>query len=510
MTTYASYDDIDEPGLRRNLITALSVAGFMIYTGFAIFAGLIFPPIIVVFFVPFVLIAIAFTPRGQSVPQTIIWPLLLAAAAMIPVWPTFVHVKIGPLPILTPPRVIFYILTIFWVMDMLASPLRRGQFRHGLKKSFWLSFFALAFFALNAISVPIAEGTKAAGESFFRMLIILFLPFCIFVTYVRRFWQLKAILSATAIGAAIAGVIAVAEFGTGTLLAAKLGPYFSSDATWLQITQELKSRDGKFRAQATHTHPISLSEYLSFCAPLAIAFMLHAKGMKRFWWLVALGAILAGVVVTNSRGGIVSLSAGMGFISVILIWRIVDRLRGAIIMPLIGLMTVFTVLSAPVAYVAFDKLISGTEGTSAARSSQGRIDQITLAWPKILKRPVGGYGTGRSAAIVGYYGRALSLDNYYLSLTVELGFPGPIGFLLMLLIAIRLCLARAKDDRLDFLNNTERWIMIGLAAALASFTVSRMIISQTGNLNFFFPIVAALIGVNAGARKSSRAPEESV
>ena len=134
MTAPAEYYGTDPLNPMRKFVTAFSAAGFIAYTGIAIFATLIFPPAIIVFLAPFGMIAVAFTPRGQSVPQTIIWPLILAAAALMPFWPTYIHVKLGPLPILTPPRIIFYILTLFWIMDMLASPLRRGQFRHALKK----------------------------------------------------------------------------------------------------------------------------------------------------------------------------------------------------------------------------------------------------------------------------------------------------------------------------------------------------------------------------------------
>jgi anaerobic C4-dicarboxylate transporter len=36
-----------------------------------------------------------------------------------------------------------------------------------------------------------------------------------------------------------------------------------------------------------------------------------------------------------------------------------------------------------------------------------------------------------------------------------------------------------------------RWLLIALAAAMAAFMVSRLVNSQTLNLNYFFPLVAA-------------------
>ena len=109
-----------------------------------------------------------------------------------------------------------------------------------------------------------------------------------------------------------------------------------------------------------------------------------------------------------------------------------------------------------------------------------------------MKRPVGGYGTGRAARIIGYWGRTLSVDNYYLSLAVDYGLPGPIIFLSLLFVT-----AHSSRQHAATAPPKMAAIYTSLAAALIAFAISRSIISQTGNLSFFYLVLGAFVGVNA-------------
>ena len=489
----------DQSQRLRWLLTALALSLFAAYVAVATLSTLFVPQALIVFVAPFVVISIAALPQQRAVSKSIITPLLLMAAALMPLWPVYLHLKFGPAPILTPPRLLFYLITVFWLYDMAASPLRRGQFASALKRSPVLAALVVGFFALNALSVPIAEGSRHAAQEFFRQIIIWFLPFCAFVTYVRDFHAFRRILAAVAVGAGIAGAIAMTEFATGTLLAAKLAPYVETTEEWLRVTQQIKSRDGVFRAQATHTHPLSLGEFLSLCAPLAIAFAIAARGAKRVFWALLFLAIIGGVVATNARGAMIATTAGLSVAGVVMVFRILRDNRLFHLRPLVGLAAIFLLAASPGVIVAGQKVVAGEAGTSAARSSKARLDQIELAWPKIAKRPIGGYGTGRSTVLIGYWGRTLSVDNYYLSLAVETGIPGAVVFLSIIILAARQALVRIKT-----IPRRWGWIMIGFAGAMVAFMTTRSILSQTGNLSFFFPLIGAFIGASAHFRLRRR------
>jgi O-antigen ligase len=476
----------DGAGVRGAAATAAGFLAFAFYVAVAAVATLIYPLFLTAFLAPAIFMVFAFAPQGRAVPKTFIMPLIFAAAALMPFWPTYIHVAIGSLPILTPPRVVFYMLTVIWIYDMTVSPLRRAQFLVAIKRRPWLAGLVFAFFVLNAMSVPLAEGKVMAAQAFFRQTIILLLPFCLFLTYVRRWREFRLILMWTAMGAAAAGAIAMGEAATKTLLAAKLSPLIMGDDKWLQIVQTVKSRDGVFRAQATHTHPISLGEFLCFCAPLAFALALRARRTARWLWFGALALVIGGVIATNSRGAMLALAPGIGVILFAVLARILRNPAQDALRPAIGLLSLVMIAASPVFVYTAHSLVTGDAGTSAARSSQSRIDQVKMAWPKIQKRPVLGYGTGRAARIVGYVGRNLTLDNYYLTLAVDVGLPGPVLFLLLMIVAARRSFQDAAQGPPDM-----RWLLIALAAAMAAFMVSRLVNSQTLNLNYFFPLVAA-------------------
>ena len=480
------------PQLRRAALYSAAFCAFGAYVAMATMATLFIPPVLAVFIAPLALIGFLAAPQGRSVPRKIIWPLIVLAAAMMPVWPVYLHVKLGPTPILTPPRILFYVITAIWLYDMASSPLRRGQFLVAIRRSPWLAGLIIGLFALNALSVPIAVGTRFAAQEFFRQFIIWFLPFCAFITYVRTLSQLRTLLLVTISGAGLVALIAAVELGSGTLLVTKLAPLISDSAAWLQITQELKARDGAFRAQATHTHPLSLGEYLGMCAPVALGFAVAARGRARQIWAFLLLLILAGVIATNARGAMLGVAAGFLVTGAVLMVRILRSEALSQFRPLIGLASLALLASSPLIGVALHKTITGEAGTSAARSSQARIDQLKLGWPKILARPIGGHGTGRAVRIIGYWGKTLSVDNYYLTLGVELGFPGPIVFLLILIVVARKSFAQAQGAPPKI-----AWMLYGLAGAMAAFGVSRLILSQTGNLSFVYPLLGAYIGASA-------------
>ncbi len=481
-------------GARGAALQAGGLLALCAYVFVAAAATLIFPFAFAIFIAPFLILILLLAPSGRAAPKRLIMPLVFSAAALMPFWPTYIHVSIGSLPILTPPRVIMYVLTAIWAYDMTVSPWRRAQFLVAVKRRPWLVGLVFGFFFLNAASVPLAEGKVMAAQAFFRQSIILLLPFCVFLTYVRRWRDFRLILILTTLSAVAVSAIALGEAATKTLLASKLSPFIGSDERWLQVVQAVKSRDGVFRAQATHTHPISLGEYLCFCAPLALAFMAEARWRRRWLWAGAFVLIVAGVVATNSRGAMLALVPGLGVMLFICLLRVMRDPARSAFRPAIGLLSLVMVAASPVFLYAAHTLVTGEAGTSAARSSQSRVDQVKMAWPKIEKRPVLGYGTGRAARIVGYVGRNLTLDNYYLTLAVDLGLPGPILFLLLLI-----ALAQRSFGEAAIGAPQMQWVFAGLAAALAAFMLSRLVNSQTLNLNFFFPLVGAFLGASANA-----------
>lgn len=478
---------------------ALTLA-FSLYVAIAAAATIIYPPLGVLFLFP-VLVAIALVaPTARAAPRGLAFNLILVACVLLAVWPVYIFVKLGPSPILTPPRLVLYVVSAMWLYDMAVSPYRRAQFALAIRKSGSTAKTVFLFFLLGLISLPLAEGRALAIPEFFRQAMIWLLPFCAVMTYCRRQRDFVLILKATTIGAIIVAGIAIAEVASGQLMANVLSPFISGDGEWLQNVQEQKIRDGIFRAQASHTHPLSLGEHMALAAPFAFAFWLSAKGKRARWlWGAGLALILLGAVATNARGAGLGMAASMIAMTAILAVRFLRSRRAYRFRPVAGLVAALALLSAPVVGAGVYAVVSGKGGLSASNSTQARFDQIEQAWPKIMKRPVLGHGPGRANRVLGFWGTGLTIDNYYLSLMLDYGLPGPLAFLAML-AAFGINGARRAASS----PAAMRLFYLACLASAAAIAISRTVSSLSGNLTIIFVLIAAFAGASVTAKRRKR------
>lgn len=485
---------------RNSLRHAAGVAGLAaaltLYAALAAAATVIFPPAGAAFLLPPLIAIIAVAPQAKAAPRRLAFSLLVLAAFLLPVWPVYVFVKFGPLPILTPPRLVLYAVSALFIYDMACSPLRRAQVTLAVRRSGLVTGLVFALFALGFLSLPLAQGKSMAIPEFVRQIIIWFIPYCAVLTYCRRQREFLTLMKALTIGAAIVGAVAAAEAATHRLLADVLSPFIADNAEWLLNVQETKIRDGAFRAQASHTHPLSLGEHLALSAPFALAFVATARGRRaRALWSVALLAIVMGAAATHSRGAIIVMTIALSAMSAALAFRHLKRADAAPLRPLAGLAVAAGLLVSPLAVASLDAVVQGKGGLSQYNSSQGRLDQMEMAWPKILKRPVLGYGSGRATRVLGFWGRTLTIDNYYLTLALDLGLPGPLVFFAMMIAWCASSLRRA------WAHPSLAVVSFACAAAAASIAVSRSVTSQTGNLAIIFLILAAYAGASVSVSR---------
>lgn len=478
--------------LARAARVAGFAAGLTLYAALASAATIIYPPLGIAFLAPVAVAIVAVAPRVKASPSGLAMALLLLAAFLFPIWPVYLFLKLGPLPILTPPRLALYAVSALWAYDMTFSPHRRGQFLHAVKKSGAVSAIVFLLFLLGLLSLPLAQGKSIAVPEFFRQTIIWLVPYCAVLTYCRRQRDFIRLMQAMTLGAFIVAIIAISEAASRRLLADLLSPFIADNAEWLQNVQTAKVRDGIFRAQATHSHPLSLGEHLAFAAPFAVAFFLRARLIGGcIFWGAAFAAIAFGAVASNSRGAMLVMAISIAAMTALLAYRFLKRAAASRWRPLAGLIVLACVVVSPVAAVGAHWIVSGKAGQSAANSTQSRVDQIEMAWPKIKARPVLGYGSGRSARIVGYWGRTLTLDNYYLTLALDLGLPGPLAFAAMLFAWGSASLKRSRCA-----HPSLGVVYVACFAAAVSIFISRSIASQTGNLTLIYMMLAAFAGAS--------------
>ncbi len=471
--------------------------GLTLYAALASAATVIFPPLGLIFLVPLVIGIVAVAPAAKAAPRKLVFSMLLVAAFALAVWPVYLFVKLGPLPILTPPRLVLYMVSALWAYDMTFSPWRRAQFVVSVRKSRAVTICVFVFFALGLFSLPFAEGRSMAIPEFIRQLLIWLVPYCAVLTYCRRQRDFVLLMKVFIAGAFAVALIAIGEVLTRHLLAGALSPYIADDAEWLRNAQAQKIRDGVFRAQATHTHPLSLGEHLALSSPFALAFIVSARNIRaRLFWSGALVAIALAAFATNSRGAMLVMVLSCGAMASMLAWRFLKRASASRWRPMAGLICLACIAVSPVAAIAMTGIISGKGGASAANSTQSRVDQVEQAWPKILKRPVGGHGTGRATRVLGYWGLTLTIDNYYLTLALDYGFPGPLTFLAMI---GAFGVTALKRSRLS--HPSLGVVYLACFASAISIAVGRAILSQTSNLAMLFVILGAYAGASVNVSR---------
>lgn len=485
---------------RTARVAGLTLA-LTLYVALGAAATVIFPPVGALFLVPVAIAIIAVAPAARATPRRLAMSLLMTAAFLLPLWPAYLFIGFEPLPALIPPRIVLYLVSALWAYDMVFSPLRRAQFAIAVKKSGAVSGLFFALFALGFLSLPFSEGRSIAVPEFFRQSAIWLIPYCAILTYCRRQRDFMLLMKALVLGAIPVALIALGEAATHQLLANLLSPFIGDDAEWLRNVQSFKVRDGVFRVQATHTHPLSLGEHMAFTAPLALGFALAARKLPaRALWAAAFGALVIAAIATSSRGAIIVIVLSVAAMTGLLVWRALKRVSASRWRPLAGLAFMAAVVISPLAAVSAYGSISGKGGVSAANSTQSRLDQIEMAWPKIMKRPVGGYGSGRSARVLGYWGRTLTLDNYYLSLALDLGFPGPIAFFAMLAAWALAALRRSSRA-----HPSLGALYLATFGSVLSIAIGRTIISQTGNLAIIYFMMAIFAGASVTfSRQRSR------
>jgi O-antigen ligase len=256
-----------------------------------------------------------------------------------------------------------------------------------------------------------------------------------------------------------------------------------------------RNTTGQYRVQAVFSTPLGLSEYLGIVTPFVLDLALSKK--PNVFVRLAAGATLPLILVvilgTDSRFGLMAT-----FLSVmlyLLAWALVHRRRRH------GLLGTAIVMAYP-ALFSVGVLASMFVGRIRAKvwgtgqyndSTQARYDQLHLALPKMLTHPLG-YGVEMGAQAIGYYTPSglLSVDSFYLSLVMDLGFIGLIAFLTMF---IYLCWQCVLATIHSYNEDSETSLLMPAAVSLTAFLVIKMVFAQEDNHPIVFVISSMIVGL---------------
>lgn len=231
-----------------------------------------------------------------------------------------------------------------------------------------------------------------------------------------------------------------------------IGPFLGKDFSMavLRNPSWLVNIAGKtyLRATATFPDPHMLSFFLGMLAPWALMLAITDKNKKRN--LLALGILLAGNLLTFSRGGYLGLFAG-ALVVIVFFWARIKKAHKTIALAIVSVAVLIFAIPNPVSS-RFLSSFNLKEG-----SNKGRIETWEKAIAVTAKHPWLGVGIGNYSLQIkptADYREPIYAHSAYLDIAAETGILNMLIWLAILGLSAKAFLALAKKDILFFAGAT--------------------------------------------------------
>jgi hypothetical protein len=484
--------------LRNFLVYSTFYLAAVLIAGFYGFGVALLPPLMLMYLcLPIALLALFVIwalPDTGTAPTRFLGKTFLSLVVVIILWPDYLAVQIPGFAWISLRRVVSTLLALTFLMGLSLSSSFRSEVSDVIsrKNPFWLLFFG--FVTLQIVTIPLSADPAKSFNLVFNQFFIWTVPLIFGAWYFRdevhRTRWVNIFLALVTIHMAIGAF----EYSNGRLLWAGHIPGF------LQVQDEVMERilaggwrDGKYRITSSFFVSLSFAEYLACVVPFALHKAFTSTGMfRRSVWIVFDLLLLTAIIFTRSRLGIV------GWISVhaifVLFWGVRRWLKSRedLVGPAISLFYPVLVVVFAVSMFTVDAVKFRTiGGGSTPASDEGRRQQFELFWPKLFGNPIG-HGSGQSAQILNFRqpGGLLTVDSYIITVGIDFGILGIFFFFGMLLTAAYKCL---RLYLIDLSNKAE--LALPVAAALISFAITRLVLSQMDTLPIAYLLMAFAMGL---------------
>lgn len=306
----------------------------------------------------------------------------------------------------------------------------------------WVLLFCVAVL----LSVPLAIDPGEAWDTFSGLFLKVVTMFVVFVNVVRTEGRLRLmILLALAAGFVI-------SFSA-------INSYLSGN-----FSVEGYRVEGGIRGSGLFGGANDMALYLVTLIPIAVALFCRARNvlLKAGYGALIL-LMLAGTLVTYSRGGFLGLSAAV----LVLAWKLGRRHRLAVVIALVLCVAAFLAL-APQNYG--DRLASitssGPNGEASAMQRRAILSRSILV---ALQHPLFGVGMG-NFHIVSY--QNLVTHNAYTQVAAETGLTALALYLMFMLTPLKRMREMERETRAVPEERRAYYLAVGLQASLAGYMVS--------------------------------------
>jgi hypothetical protein len=235
------------------------------------------------------------------------------------------------------------------------------------------------------------------------------------------------------------------------------------------------------------SNPNDLAINIAITFPLAMAFMLYARGLKKAVWVLGLGFLCLGVVLTGSRSGLLALITSI----VVCVWEygIRGKRRHLVVITAVVFVLGFGAAITNSRYRArVESIVNGSvegQGQAAKGSIAARKELLKLSVMTALTHPILGVGPG-CFPLMSDAGWKVA-HNAYTELAAEAGIPALILFLAALGAAFKNIVQIRKSEH--YREDPEfRLFTQALWAGLAAYLMGSFFASTEYNLYPYYVI----------------------
>jgi len=473
----------------------LLVLGCLLY-GF--FFGLTAPSLLVPFAVPIALLAsliIWALPEQRFAPTLPIEFLFPAYLVILVLWPRYLAIQLPGMPWITLLRILGLPMAGLLLISLSMSKVFRTTVSRSVTaiKPMWI--FLCGFVFVQLLTTIISPKPLAAAQLAFDEQIYWTAVFVISAVIFRKDGQIERYLALLCTLSVFIVLLTALEWRREHVLwAAHIPAILRIPDPSVQNTLRPGFRPGThfYRAKATFSTPLALAEYISLLTPFFLHFAFTKRNtLVRLSCFAMVPLTFVAVRMTDARLGVVGIFSTVllyGLIWSIVRWRTHPR----------DLVAAATVYAYPVMFLAgIAAIFSSTRlnqmvfgGGSQAGSTAARKTQLGMATGKVLTHPWG-FGSGQSGNAMGFAkGDFITIDNYFISLSLDYGILGVLFwygmFIIAIIVAVRYCMSAEYGRR------PEAQLLAPLAVSLTAFLIIKWVHGQSDNHSVYFMMLGMI------------------
>lgn len=463
------------------LITSLFPASFVAKLGFIILAMVI-------------LISAFFLSRwGSANPwdesfgrRTIfLWLFLLGA------FPWYIPFKFGPLPGLNPVRLSFIALFFFLTISLFTSSDIRSRLQQRFRNSrvtFIIFALLILWMFISAIFSPNLFWSLDYVAKIWLHGTIIFLASIVFL---RNFQDIVSALRALALGGVIASIAGIVEWRLQSNIFAQFFPSDPDALSGLEWILTDRSRLGNYRVSGTQAHPLALAEYLAAVLPGA-AYLAIADFRSSWRWTarLSLPLMLVAIYLTHTRTGVVAGAFALVLTLFGVAWMWTNNSQRSLGRALSGWFAIIIAIALTIGVAMTAAVLLEGRNRIEASSTNARVQMLKGTELLVEESPLIGHGPGLAAITLGHrsWSGVLTIDSYYMTVAIEAGLVGLIGFLALSSTPF-LRLFRFRSPYQD-----EYWLLgVVMASSIFGMLVMKIGLSLMHNFDLMFWLLAASV-----------------